>query len=247
MQRKHLTTLTSGLLAGALTVALAAGCGGEDRSNKILDELGPAAKKPEDIKTEAKPKMTEEELKEARRKAGFIDQDEVAAENAKIFEKGAREYIKTRMKEYQLLIADIRKSVDDIEKQSAAWAKAKDPQKAFDKWNGKFRDQAKALIKSYDKVTGHGAEGGFTQAELGPAFRAWEDLKDELGPDIASNDRFAETLKQIREGLDKVEKALTEIDKDESLVINKFYDAEKDGEEEGGGEEGGGGEDEEGE
>lgn len=232
-------------LAAALTMAVNTGAcdSGGSGKDKILDGIGPASKKLDEIPT-AKPKMTPEELKEARRKAGFKDADEIAAENAKEFEKGAREYIKTRMKEYRAFLADMRANLEDIEKQAAAWAKAKDPQKAFDKWKAKFKDAAKDLTKRYDKMTGNGVEGGNTQAELSKAFRGWEDLKADLSQDIASNERFGAALEEIRKNLDEVEKALEDIDKDENLVINKFYKEGEEGEESGeeGGEGGEGGE-----
>ncbi len=211
-------------LAAVLAMAVSTGAcdGGDSGKDKILEGIGPASKKLDEI-PKTKPKMTPEELKEARRKAGFKDMDEIAAENAKEFEKGAREYVKTRMKEYRAFLADMRANLDDIEKQAGAWSKAKDPQKSFDKWKAKFKDDAKELTKRYDKMTGKGAEGGNTQAVLGKAFRGWENLKADLSPDIGSNERFSTALEDIRKHLGEVEKSLEDIDKDESLVINKFY------------------------
>ena len=167
------------------------GCGGDGKSgkDKILSDLGPKSKKLSEIKSK-KSEMTPEQLKEARRKAGFKDTDEIAAENAKMFEKGAREYVKTRMKEYRSFLTDFRANIDEIEEQAAAWPKAKDPQKAFDKWRNEFGKDAKEIMKRYDKMTGRGAEGGNTQAVLGRAFRGWENLKNDLNAEIGANERF---------------------------------------------------------
>ena len=227
MRSAHVIVTLAAVLAMAVSTGACDG-GGESGKDKILEGIGPASKKLDEI-PKAKPKMTPEELKEARRKAGFKDMDEIAAENAKEFEKGAREYVKTRMKDYRAFLADLRTNLDDVEKQAAAWAKAKDPQKAFDKWKATFKDDAKELTKRYDKMTGNGAEGGNTQAVLGKAFRGWENLKADLSPDIGSNERFSTALEEIRKHLGDVEKALEDIDKDETLVINKFY---KEGEDE---------------
>lgn len=209
-----------------LVLGIAVGCGGGGERKSIADQIGPASK----MRTEVKKKddkRSAEELKEARKKAGFVDQDELAAENAKMFEKSAREYVKTRMKEYREFMTSFRESLDDIEKQAQAFTKAKDPQKAFDKWRAEFGKRAKTLMKTYDALTGNGAEGGNTQAILSKAFRAWENLKADLSPDVGKNERFAEILKEIRGNLDEVDKALEDIDKDESLNVNKFYKPKK--------------------
>ncbi len=217
MHRSHL----AGRLAipTFLALGLVVGCGGGERKS-IAEQIAP---KKSDATPKKKDTRTPEELKEARKKAGFVDQDELAAENAKMFEKSAREYVKTRIKEYREFVKMFRESLDEIEKQAAAFPKAKDAQKAYDKWRQEYGKSAKTLMKTYDALTGNGVEGGNTQAILSKAFRAWEDLKADLSPDIASNERFAPALKEIRDHLDEVEKAVDDIDKDESLTANKFY------------------------
>jgi uncharacterized protein YicC (UPF0701 family) len=181
-------------------------------------------KKTRDLK-DVEIEMTPEELAEARKAAGHDSQDEIAAENAKIFEKGAREWIKTRMSEYRDFLADFRDHIDTIEKEAPKW---KDD-KAFAKFDEKYKERVKTFVETYDDLTGKGAEGGNTQAELGRAFRDWEALKDELSPGVADSERFPEILKAIRDTLDTVGKALDDIEADETLEINPLYKPKKKG------------------
>lgn len=169
------------------------------------------------------PEMTPEELAKAREAAGHSSAEELAAENAKMFEKGAREWIKTRMAEYRDFLADFRDHVDTIEKEAPKW---KDD-KAFAKFDEKYKERAKAFVEVYDELTAKGIEGGNTQAELSKAFRDWEALKDELGPGVADSERFPEILKAIRDTLDVVGKALDDIEADETLEINPLYKPKK--------------------
>ena len=53
-------------------------------------------------------------------------------------------------------------------------------------------------------------------------------------PELATQERLATTMAEIRKGFDEVEKAIDEIDKDESLVVNKFYKDGKGEEKKGG-------------
>jgi hypothetical protein len=201
--------LTSGSLAPM-------GCDGE-RQEKLNTH-----KQTRDLK-DYNPEMTPEELAEARKAAGHDSQDEIAAENARIFEKGAREWIKTRMPEYRDFVADFRDHIDTIEKEAPKW---KDD-KAFAKFDEKYKERVKTFVETYDELTGKGAEGGNTQVELGKAFRDWEALKDELSPGVADSERFPEILKGIRDTLDTVSKALDDIEADETLEINPLYKPKK--------------------
>jgi hypothetical protein len=169
------------------------------------------------------PEMSPEELAATRKAAGHDSQDEIAAENAKMFEKGAREWIKTRLPEYRDFLADFRDHIDTIEKEAPKW---KDD-KAFAKFDDKYKERVKAFVTTYDTLTGEGIEGGNTQAELGKAFRDWEALKDELSPGVADSERFPEILKAIRDTLDTVGKALDDIEADETLEINPLYKPKK--------------------
>jgi hypothetical protein len=170
-----------------------------------------------------KVEMTPEELAAARKAAGHDSIDEIAAENAKMFEKGAREYIKTRAPEYRDLIAELRGYLDDIEKQAPKW---KDDA-AFGKFGDKYKESTKAFLETYDVLTAEGVEGGNTQADLGWAIRAWEALNADLGPGVAENEQLPVAIKDIRDRLVKVETALTEIEADETLEVNPLYKAPK--------------------
>jgi hypothetical protein len=170
-----------------------------------------------------KVEMTEEELAAARKAAGHDSVDQIAEENAKMFEKGAREYVKTRLPEYRDLIAELRGYLDDVEKQAPKW---KDDA-AFGKFNDKYKESVKAFLEVYDTLTGEGVEGGNTQADLGWAIRAWEALNADLGPGVADNEQLPVAIKDIRDRLVKVETALTEIEADETLEVNPLYKAPK--------------------
>jgi hypothetical protein len=227
----HLAVVALSLFLGPV-----AGCdSGEKKS--IADQIGPATKNVADIK--AAPAVSEEELQRRRKEAGFKTKEEVdaqlAAENAKMFEKGDREYVKARLKDYRKLTADTRKLLEDVEKEATKWSTAKDPQKAFDKTGEALGKRAKDQQKALDKLSEKGIKGGNTQAILNKAFRPLEELEGALGPELGKNEKFPETLKVIRAALDEAEAALTEIEKDETLVASKFA---KTGEEEPAGEEG---------
>ena len=167
--------------------------------------------------------MTPEELAEARKAAGHDSMDEIAAENAKMFEKGAREYIKTRMPEYRDLLAELRGFLDDLEKQAPKW---KDDA-AFAKFNDKYKKAVKEFLDVYDVLTAKGVEGGNTQAELSRAVRDWEALNNDVGPGVIDNAQFPVAIEAIREVLKAVEVALDDIDKDETLELNPLYKAPK--------------------
>ncbi len=212
------------IVALSLFLGPVAGCdGGEKKS--IADQIGPATKNSTDVKAAA-PKVSEEELQKRRKEAGYKTKEEVdaelAAENAKMFEKGDREFVKARLKDYRKITADTRKLVDDIEKEAGKWSAAKDPQKAFDKSGEALGKRAKEIQKALDKLTEKGTKGGNTQATLNKAYRPLEELAGALGPDLAKQPAFAETLKTIRAGLDESEAAFTEIEKDATLEASKF-------------------------
>lgn len=205
--------LSLALLTSALALA---GCD-EARKEKLNTH-----KQTRDLK-DYNPEMTPEELAKVREGSEHSSADELAAENARMFEKGAREWIKTRMAEYRDFLADFRDHIDTIEKEAPKW---KDD-KAFAKFDEKYKERAKAFVDTYDELTAKGVEGGNTQAELSKAFRDWEALKDELGPGVGDSERFPEILKGIRDTLDVVGKALDDIEADETLEINPLYSPKK--------------------
>ncbi|MBK9756872.1 MAG: hypothetical protein IPO88_25915 [Nannocystis sp.] len=231
---------TLAVVALSLFLGPVTGCDSGDKKS-IADQIGPATKGVADIKKG--PEVSEEELQRRRKEAGFKTKEEVdaelAAENAKMFEKGDREYIKARVKDYRKLTADTRTLLADIEKEAGKWASAKDPQKAFDKTGEALGKRAKDQQKQLDKLSEKGIKGGNTQVILNKAFRPLEELQGALGPELGKDEKFAEALKTIRAALDEAEAAFTEIEKDETLIASKFAKVE--------GEEGAEGEDAEGE
>jgi DNA repair exonuclease SbcCD ATPase subunit len=231
----HVLTLRSTLVRGLLlavpcaSLAVAACDGGERKS--IAEQIGPATKNISELKQESD--VSEEELERRRKEAGFKTKAEIdaelAAENAREMEKSEREWIKTRLKDYKALTADTRKLVDDIEKEAGKWAAAKDPDKAFEKANKGLQDRFKANLKQIDKLSERSTKGGNTQAEYNKLFRPLEEVVQSLGPGIASEPAFTEAIKNARAQLEVIEKALEDIDKDETLTANKFHEGEDDG------------------
>lgn len=163
--------------------------------------------------------MTPEELAEARKAAGHASTDQIAEENAKMFEKGAREYIKTRLPEYRDALVEMRGYLDEIEAGAPKWK----AEGAFEKFNTDYKERVNAFLDVYDVLTAKGAEGGNTQADLGWAVRAWEALNNDLGPDVFDNAQLPVAIKDIRDRLDKVSASLDEIEKDETLEVNPLY------------------------
>lgn len=198
--------------ASLLLLALFASAGGCDQREN------PYALKPSktlDLHKEVEMTETELELAEARKAAGFRSAEELAQANAKMFEKEAREYIKARLPEYRALLEQLRKHLDNIEKQAPKWTDAA----SFAKYNDGYKKAVKEFLSGYDELTGKGAEGGNTQADLGAATRAWEQLNSDIGPGVADNEGLPVALQEIRARLELVEAALDDIEKDESLEL----------------------------
>ena len=218
------------IVALSLFLGPVAGCDGEEKKS-IADQIGPATKNSTDVKPTSK--VSEEELQKRRKEAGFKTKEEVdnqlAAENAKMFEKGEREFVKARLKDYRKIVADTRKLLDDVEKEASKWSTAKDPQKAFAKTGEALGKRAKDIQKALDKLTEKGIKGGNTQATLNKAYRPLEELGGALGPALAKEPAFAETLKNIRAALGEADTAFADIEKDESLVASKFAKAGEEG------------------
>lgn len=226
------------LFALPLALAGALACGGGEQKS-IADQIGPPTKKLSELKQEST--VSDEEIARRRKEAGFKTKAEIDAElaeqNAKEMEKVEREWIKTRLKDYKTLTANTTKFLDDLEKEAGKWAAAKDPQKAFDKGAKAFQDRLKELIKTIDKLSERSTKGGNTQATFNKLFRPLEELVGALSPTIASEPAFTDALKNARTELDNATKALDEIEKDETLEVNKFHedDAEDKGKKKKGG------------
>jgi septation ring formation regulator EzrA len=185
------------------------------------DEPIQKATKPGELKQAgADTKMSEAELEEARKKAGFKSYEDEAAENMAAMEKGEREYIKRRLPKYREAMKTVRGFVDQIEKEAAAWPKAKDPQAAFDKFAEKYKEDMKAFMESYNELTENGIRGGAAAAKVGAALRSLADLNNDLSPEISKEASFNTALADIRKSLDEVDKELDTIEKDETLDVS---------------------------
>jgi hypothetical protein len=204
------------LVALALAVAPALLAGGCD--SKEEPDLGlPQTKSLGDLKKSSRNEMSKEELEEARRKAGFKDDDELRAEAKAAYEASEKSFVKGRTDRYKALFAELRTRLDEVEKQAPKWAKAKDPDKAFGKWSEKYKEGVKTLLDEYDALTEKGSRGGDLQVDLAKVIADWENLNGDLGPKIADAEGFATTLETLRSGLDAIEKIVDDIDKDDTI------------------------------
>lgn len=221
------------LLVGSVLMFTFACDSGEKKS--IADQIGPPNKGVGDLKQDTK--LTPEEAEARRKAAGFKSKAEIDAElaaaNAAEMEKSEREYIKTRIKEYRAVADSTTKFIDDLDKEAVKWAAAKDPQKAFDKGGKALQDRFKEIIKSIDKVSEKGMKGGNTQDLFNKVFRPLEELVGALAPTTSSDPAYADAVKNIRAARDNVVKALDEIEKDETLTVNKFHEGDAKAEDEG--------------
>ncbi|MEX1365164.1 MAG: hypothetical protein AB1Z98_18695 [Nannocystaceae bacterium] len=192
-------------------------------SGQTKVETPPPTKSIGELKQTAKTEMSPEELEEARRKAGFRDPDELAAENIEAMKKVEREFVKTRLAEHREMMATLRGLVDRVEKEAGKWAKARNAQSAFDKFSEAYKEDTKALDEVYDGLMNNGTQIDI-QAKLVGAFRAFEDLNGDLGPEIAAEEGFATALEGLRKQLDELDADLDAIEKDESLKIDETYE-----------------------
>src|SRR5688572_27553267 len=180
----------------------------------------PAKATKAELKQATEKKMSDAELEAERRKAGFIPLEEQAADNMAAMEKGEREYVKRRVDKYKEMLKRIRELLDGVEKEAAKWAKAKDPQKAFEAFAKTYQEDMKEFLKGYNELTEGGVRGGNFQAKISAAIREWEGLNNSLAADSSGKDEFKAALKATRDGLDGVDKELEAIEKDATLDIS---------------------------
>lgn len=160
--------------------------------------------------------MTPAELAEARRKAGFKD-DDLAADKAQAREQGGRQYVREHLAGYRGLVRALRRSVDDIDRSAQHWARASDPQRAYRRWRESRNRVVEDLARRYRELRREGVDAGSTQALVERIYRQWEDLKDDLGGDVAGERRFVALLAELRVSLDAAELALDGIERDDDL------------------------------
>lgn len=197
-------------------------------SGKPKEEAPPAKTKSlSELKQTTKTDMSPEELQEARRKAGFADKDQLAEENIAVMKKGEREYVKTRLAEHRAMLVTLRGLLDRVEKEAPKWPKAKDPAKAFETFNEGYKDEVKALDATNKKLM-EAATGIDIQAKLIGAFRSFELVNDDLGPELSTAEGFATALADVRKQLDEIDKDLEAIEKDETLKVDETYKPEGD-------------------
>ena len=162
------------------------------------------------------PPMTPGELAEARRKAGFRD-DDLAAEKAHAREQGGRQYVRQHLTAYRGLVRALRRSVDDIDRSARRWANSRDPQRSYRRWREARGRMFADLNKRYREVRREGVDAGSTQALIERIYGAWEDVHNDLGGDAAEQERFAAVIRELRDSLDAAELALDQIEHDEDL------------------------------
>ncbi len=190
----------------------------EPQKSKSVSELKQAPKK----------EMSKEELEEARRKAGFKSREEQLEEAKAVYETMEKGFVKGRLEAYRGLAKDLRTAVDGVEKSAAKWAKAKDPDAAFGKWNEKYTADNKAFMTAYRELTEKESRGGNVQVTLGGLITQWENFNGDLGGKIAEAEGFGPTLEALRKGLDGLDKQLDEIEKDESIEADPAPDGADD-------------------
>ncbi len=169
------------------------------------------------------PKAGSKELVDDRTAAGFPDGKELEDENVATMRKGEREYVKTRLAEHRAMLAGVRGLLDRVEKKSPKWPKAKDPQKAFDKFATKYKEEAKALSDTHKAFIDGGGMQIDVQAKLVGVFRSFQALNGDLGPAISAEEGLATALADVRKQLDEIEAEFSVIEKDESLKVNENY------------------------
>jgi hypothetical protein len=217
------------IASAVLALSTATACDSSDGGEPEVDERFKVEKKFVPLsEREVKVDQSPEELAELRKKSGFKTQEEIAAENAKMFEKGAREHVKTKLEGYREVVATLTSNLDEIDKESKKWLKAKDPAKAHEKWAKKKEKANKELEKLYMDISGNMSEGGDTTAKLGKAYRGYTELFGNLGGKVAENERFPPAVEDIRKDLETVVGLLDDIEKDDTLVVNKFADRDGD-------------------
>ena len=162
--------------------------------------------------------MSEKELEEARRKAGFVPHEERMEEAKAEYEKMEKGYVKGRLPAYRDLLKAVKAELDDVEKAAPKWVAA---EAAFEKWNGKYKEDVKAIKKKENELTENGSRGGNLQVEMTALFEQWDAINGALEPKISESPDFKTSVDAMRTKIGEIEKQLDEIEKDEAIEPEK--------------------------
>ena len=200
------------LLASAALAFVLSGCdsGDDDRFKVEKGYTPPSERKQKEY--------TPEELEKIRKEQGFKSQDELIEEAKTEMEESSKKYVKAKLDDFKGLAADLTKMVDDIEAGAAKWAKAKDPDKAFEKFEPELKERVKAYEEAFKKTTNEGIEGGNTTAHLTRAFEEFKILRAGLSGKVGENEKLPGVVTKVRDAIAVVTKELEEIEKDDSIV-----------------------------
>lgn len=169
------------------------------------------------LKQTPKTNRTQEELLEARRKAGFKTNEEKRAEQIAKYEEMERAFVKGRIERYRKLLTNIGGSLDKVQKTASKWAKKKNPDVAFTKFNKRYKEDVRELVKTYRELSDKESRGGAVQISLRKVIIGWENLNNDLGPKIAEAGGFGTTLEGLRTQINGINKKLDEIENDDSI------------------------------
>lgn len=206
-----MSTSTHLLSVLALVGIVSLGCDKKEEEAKTDDKK---TKSIYDVKQASKTEMSEKELEEARRKAGFVPHEERMEEAKAEYDKMEKGYIKGRLPAYRDLLKAVKGKVDDVEKAAPKWVGA---DAAFEKWNGKYKEDVKAIKKKENELTENGSRGGNLQVEITALFEQWDAINGALEPKISESPDFKTSVEAMRTKIGEIEKQLDEIEKDEAI------------------------------
>lgn len=203
------------IVLSAAIVASFVLCACDTGQPKVADETK-QSKKPSELKQAKKAEMSPEELAEARKQAGFVDQDEVMAEAREKLQREDKGFVKGHAKEFRKIVGDMQAALDSVEKGAPKWAKAKDSEAAFGKFNEGYKKTNQEVMKAYNELTSNGANG-VGSIELNAFIAGWENFNGDLSGEISENENFSKSLEELRTALNDVNTKIDEIEKDESI------------------------------
>jgi hypothetical protein len=216
---REMSTSAPRLVCAVIIAALAFGCDKKTEEAKTDDKK---TKSIYDVKQAAKTEMTEEELEEARRKAGFVPHEERLEEAKAEYEKMEKGYVKGRLAAYRDLLKAVKAELDAVEKAAPKFADA-----TFEKWNAKYKEGVKAIKTKENELTENGSRGGNLQIDITALLEGWDAFNGSLGPKAAENPEFKTNLDGLRTKITEIEKKLDEIEKDEAIVAETPEGEEK--------------------